>query len=277
MRRHSWALLVALLWTGAGADSSYRVKPGDTLSEIAARSSVSMADLRAANAPLKTTTVVQAGWVLTIPNRKLAATTHTVAEGQNLTVVARKYGITVTQLATANPQYRGGKPVWVGAVLTIPARTAHAGSAAGPASMAVRTASTSSPTASGRTWLWPLDGYHGVSSGFGERTLEGQEETHYGVDLVAPEGTVVRAARSGRVLESGADFERGWGWTVVLEHPDGWITRYAHLSVNLVKAGERVVQGQLVGRVGNTGRSTGPHLHFGTYLRWTPKDPLSLY
>lgn len=278
MRRHSWALLVALLWTGAGADSSYRVKSGDTLSGIAARSGVSMTDLRAANARLENTTVVQAGWVLTIPDRKLAATTHTVMAGQNLTVIARKYGVTLTELADANPQYRGGNPVWVGAVLTIPARMAHAGSAApGPASIAVRTASTSSPPAAGRSWLWPLGGYHSVSSGFGERTLEGQEETHYGVDIVAPEGTVVRAARSGRVLESGADFERGWGWTVVLEHPDGWITRYAHLSVNLVKVGELVVQGQPVGRVGNTGRSTGPHLHFGTYLRWTPKDPLSVY
>ena len=63
----------------------------------------------------------------------------------------------------------------------------------------------------------------------------------------------------------------------MLQHPDGWITRYAHLSQNLVKAGESVVRGQKIGRVGNTGHSTGPHLHYGTYLRWNPKDPLSLY
>ncbi|THF86854.1 M23 family metallopeptidase [Deinococcus sp. KSM4-11] len=274
-------MAVALLWAGAGADSSYRVQPGDTLSEIAARSGVSVAALRSANARLKTTTAVQAGWTLTIPDRKLPATTHTVTDGQNLTVIARKYGLTLTQLADANPQYRGGKPVWVGAVLTIPARTAHTGGGrAAPAAashVTVRTASTGNPVPGRGTWRWPLTGYHAISSGFGARTLEGQEETHYGVDIVAPEGTLVHAARSGRVLESGPDFERGWGWTVVLEHPDGWITRYAHLSMNLVKAGELVVQGQPVGRVGNTGRSTGPHLHFGTYLRWTPHDPLSLY
>lgn len=269
---------MALLWAGAGADSLYRVQPGDTLSEIAARSGVSMAAIRAANLRLKTTTVVQAGWVLTIPDRKLPATFHTVTDGQNLTVIAQKYGITLTQLADANPQYRGGKPVWVGAVLSVPARTAHAGGASpAPAPMTVRTASTTRPADVSGGWLWPLMGYHHVSSGFGDRTLEGQEETHYGIDIVAPEGTVVRAARSGRVLESRPDFDRGWGWTVVLEHPDGWITRYAHLSLNLVKVGELVVRGQPVGRVGNTGRSTGPHLHFGTYLRWNPKDPLDLY
>ncbi|MBB5376067.1 murein DD-endopeptidase MepM/ murein hydrolase activator NlpD [Deinococcus metalli] len=281
MRRHSWALLAAaVLWSGAGADSSYRVKPGDTLSGIAASTGVGMAAIRAANTRLKTGTAVQAGWVLTIPDRKLPATAHTVTEGQNLTVIARKYGITLTQLADANPQYRGGKAVWVGAVLTIPPRVAHAGAApAQPAAnrVTVRTASTASPLQGRGGWLWPLEGYHVVSSGFGERTLEGHEETHYGVDIVAPVGTVVRAARSGRVLESRPDFERGWGWTVVMEHPDGWITRYAHLSANLVKAGELVVRGQPIGRVGNTGRSTGPHLHFGTYLRWDPKDPLSLY
>ncbi|MFC3832718.1 MULTISPECIES: M23 family metallopeptidase [Deinococcus] len=276
--RRAWAVLaVALCWTVAGADSTYRVRPGDTLSGIAVRSGVSVAAIRAANARLRTSTVVQAGWVLTIPDGRLEATTHTVTAGQNLTVIARKYGITVTQLTAANPRYRGGRPVWAGAVLTIPARTAHGGStpsASAAPRVAVRTASTARPTGG---WTWPVSGYHTVSSGFGERTLEGQDETHYGVDIVAPVGTPVRAARSGRVLESRPDFERGWGWTVVLEHPDGWITRYAHLSANLVKAGELVVQGQPVGRVGNTGRSTGPHLHFGTYLRWDPRDPMTLY
>ncbi|MFC6661417.1 M23 family metallopeptidase [Deinococcus multiflagellatus] len=145
--------------------------------------------------------------------------------------------------------------------------------------MVVRTASSS-----GRgLWLWPLPGYGAVSSGYGERELLGEREMHYGVDISAPMGTPVLAARAGRVLEARADFARGWGWTVVLQHPDGWVTRYAHLSGTLVRAGELVVQGQPVGRVGNTGRTTGPHLHFGTYLRWgpgeswTPRDPLSFY
>ncbi|WP_243398288.1 LysM peptidoglycan-binding domain-containing M23 family metallopeptidase [Deinococcus koreensis] len=282
MNRHLPALLAAaLLWSGAQAGSSYRVQRGDTLSEIAARSGVSMAELRAVNARLRGSAQVQAGWVLAIPDRRLPASTHRVTEGQNLTVIARKYGLTLSQLVRANPRYQGGKPVWAGAVLTIPARTAHAGgSAPARGGMSVRAASTSSPArsaASGGRWLWPLPGHQTISSGFGERELGGETEVHYGIDIVAPTGTLVRAARSGRVLESRPDYDRGWGWTVVVEHPDGWITRYAHLSVNLAKQGELVVRGQGIGRVGNTGRSTGPHLHFGTYLRWSPRDPLSLY
>jgi murein DD-endopeptidase MepM/ murein hydrolase activator NlpD len=254
---------------------TYTVRAGDTLSGIAVRTGVSVASLRAANPRLKTADAVQAGWVLTVPTSSapraaapVKAGTYTVKDGENLTVIARRFGLSVTQLLGANPQYRGGKAVWAGAKLVIPPRTASVTASA----VTVR-ATGSRP---GR-WAWPLPGYHAISSDYGERVLDAGPEMHYGVDIVAPHGTPVRAARSGRVLESRADFERGWGWTVVLEHPDGWITRYAHLSATLVRAGELVVQGQPVGRVGNTGRSTGTHLHFGTYLRWDPRDPLSLY
>ena len=267
------AVLTAGLTGGAGA-GSYRVKAGDTLSGIAVRTGVSVTALRAANPRLKSSDAVQAGWVLTVPTSSAPSTaapvkagTYTVRDGENLMVIARRFGLSVTQLVNANPQYRGGKAVWAGAKLVIPPRTATA-------SRAVTVRATGSRP--GR-WAWPLPGYHAISSDYGARVLDEGPEMHYGVDIVAPHGTPVRAARSGRVLESRADFERGWGWTVVLEHPDGWITRYAHLSANLVQKGELVVRGQPVGRVGNTGRSTGPHLHFGTYLRWNPRDPLSLY
>jgi len=269
-------------WAGAGLAGSYRVKAGETLGGIAVRTGVSVAQLRAANPRLKNADVVQAGWVLTLPSRGAAAApsasrpaaparagAYTVKDGENLTVIARRFGLSLNQLLGANPQYRGGKAVWAGAKLVIPPRTA---SVTARAPVTVR--ATGSRTS---RWAWPLPGYHAISSDYGERVLDQGPEMHYGVDIVAPQGTPVRAARSGRVLESRADFERGWGWTVVLEHPDGWITRYAHLSATLVKAGELVVQGQPVGRVGNTGRSTGTHLHFGTYLRWDPRDPLSLY
>ncbi|UBV42501.1 M23 family metallopeptidase [Deinococcus taeanensis] len=271
-----WVCVAALLSGGALAAGSYRVQSGDTLSGIAVRAGISVSQLRAANPHLKNADAVQAGWVLTVPapgrgaparSGAAARRTHTVRSGENLTVIAARYGLNLTQLLSANPAYRNGKALWAGAKLVIPARTAPAANR-----VTIRAASTRASA-----WAWPLPGHHAISSGYGERVLEGEAEMHYGVDIVAPQGTPVRAARSGRVLESRPDFERGWGWTVVLEHPDGWITRYAHLSTNLVKVGELVVQGQPVGRVGNTGRSTGTHLHFGTYLRWDPHDPLSLY
>ncbi|MFC4639937.1 peptidoglycan DD-metalloendopeptidase family protein [Deinococcus hohokamensis] len=256
---------------GAGA-ASYRVQPGDTLSGIAVRAGVSVASLRALNPSLRHSDTVQLGRVLQLPPRRVPARMHTVTPGQNLTVIARKYGLSLAALRQANPRYASG-PLWAGARLYIPARTAAPRT--GTPGATVRTASVR--VQAGGRWLWPVAGHHTVSSGYGDRTLEGQQETHYGIDIVAPEGTLVRAARAGRVLESRPDFARGWGWTVVIEHADGWITRYAHLSANLIRAGEPVVRGQPVGRVGNTGRSTGPHLHFGTYLRWVPHDPMGLY
>ncbi|MFB9991670.1 peptidoglycan DD-metalloendopeptidase family protein [Deinococcus oregonensis] len=264
------------------AAASYRVQPGDTLSGIAVRAGITVTQLRAANPALRDANSVQAGRVLTLPGRVLPATRYRVKEGDNLTLIAQRMGLTLPQLVRANPKYAGGKPVWVGAVIQIPARTVAArsvstrtGTIATVRPAAIRV-SPASPAAPG-TWLWPVSGHHAITSDFGSRVIDGVREMHYGIDIVAPTGTLVRAARSGRVLESRPDFDRGWGWTVVMEHPDGWITRYAHLSANLVKKGEQVVRGQPVGRVGNTGRSTGPHLHFGTYLRWNPRNPLSLY
>ena len=283
---------VLVLGGMAGAATSYRVQPGDNLSVIAARAGVSVAALRAANPSLRNANQVRAGQRLMVPNRQLPAKTYRVKPGENLTVIAHRSGMTVGQLLRANPQLQGGRLLRAGAVLQIPGRTVAArvgaggqGGARSTALGARRTGGASVRAASIRVsgraassgWLWPVAGHTYVSSGFGERTLEGEHEMHYGVDIVAPEGTPVRAARAGRVLESRADFARGWGWTVVMEHEGGWITRYAHLSRNLVRAGEYVTQGQTVGRVGNTGRSTGAHLHFGTYMRWNPKNPLALY
>ncbi|EYB69431.1 peptidase M23B [Deinococcus phoenicis] len=274
----------------ASAATSYRVRPGDNLTVIAQRAGISVAALKAANPGLRNANQVQAGKTLSIPNRQLPGQLHRVKSGENLTSIAHRYGLRLPQLLQANPGLNTHRPLRAGASVQIPGRNVAArlpspGRLTGspvvrrsaPAAT-LRTASirvSSALSASG--WLWPVGGYRYVSSGFGDRVLDGEHEGHYGVDIVAPQGAIVRAARSGRVLESRADFERGWGWTVVIEHPDGWITRYAHLSANLARTGERVVQGQPIGRVGSTGRSTGPHLHFGTYLRWNPKDPLALY
>lgn len=101
-----------------------------------------------------------------------------------------------------------------------------------------------------------------VSSDFGWRThpISGRTSFHRGIDLAARYGADVPAAAGGRVTT--AEEQGSYGLTVVVQHPGGYETRYAHLSSLAVKPGETVVQGQSVGRVGSTGRSTGPHLHF---------------
>jgi murein DD-endopeptidase MepM/ murein hydrolase activator NlpD len=83
---------------------------------------------------------------------------------------------------------------------------------------------------------------------------------HKGLDLAAPEGTPVRAALGGEVVYAG--YDGSYGNTVVIRHGDGLQTRYAHLEATDVKRGDLVTQEQVLGKVGSTGHSTGPHLHF---------------
>ena len=84
-----------------------------------------------------------------------------------------------------------------------------------------------------------------------------------GVDLASPSGTLIRAAASGDVIVSkSSGWNGGYGLYAVIRHNNGTQTLYAHNSLNLVTVGEHVVRGQIIGRVGSTGKSTGPHLHF---------------
>jgi murein DD-endopeptidase MepM/ murein hydrolase activator NlpD len=101
-----------------------------------------------------------------------------------------------------------------------------------------------------------------ISSPFGWRKdpFDGSLRFHHGVDLPAPEGTAVLAVAPGEVVS--AERRPGFGLEVLVRHAEGWITRYAHLSGTDVRPGQKVERGALLGKVGSTGRSTGPHLHF---------------
>jgi murein DD-endopeptidase MepM/ murein hydrolase activator NlpD len=114
--------------------------------------------------------------------------------------------------------------------------------------------------AAGSPTVRTVDGH--VTSNFGWRRdpFTGQSRFHRGVDLAAVYGEDVQAARGGRVVFSGG--QGGYGNTVVLEHPDGTRSRYAHLSATLVSAGDAIDAGKPVGRAGHSGRATGTHVHF---------------
>ena len=119
--------------------------------------------------------------------------------------------------------------------------------------------------------LWPVAGR--ISSGFGMRAhpLRGTSRLHAGLDLAAAAGTPIRAAAAGVVVTAG--WRGGYGYAVDLRHPDGVITRYAHQSRLLVRARQRVAAAQVIGLVGSTGDSTGPHLHFEVRTASGPIDP----
>src|SRR5690606_22666721 len=112
---------------------------------------------------------------------------------------------------------------------------------------------------------WPVDGR--TSSEFGDRG----GRLHAGIDIAADTGTPIRAAADGRVVFAG--WKGAYGRTVDIRHPGGLKTRYAHQSAIAVSEGEQVRRGQRIGRVGSTGSSTGPHVHFEVRSGGEPQDP----
>lgn len=119
--------------------------------------------------------------------------------------------------------------------------------------------------------IWPVRGW--LTSGFGNRVspFTGQREMHDGIDIASPIGTPVRAAADGIVTFVGALPARGN--VVFVEHGHGFATFYGHNSTNKVREGQRVKRGDIVAYVGSSGRSTGPHLHFGVQLDGKWVDP----
>ncbi len=123
-------------------------------------------------------------------------------------------------------------------------------------------------------FIWPTKGE--ISSIFGLRRFFNEQERspHNGLDIAAAEGLPVKAVAAGKVIDSGEFFFSGN--MIYLDHGQGIISLYAHLSQIDVKPGDIVRQGQTIGAVGQTGRVTGPHLHFAVYANQTLVDPLFL-
>jgi murein DD-endopeptidase MepM/ murein hydrolase activator NlpD len=106
-----------------------------------------------------------------------------------------------------------------------------------------------------------------ITSGYGWRSdpIHGAARFHRGIDIRAAYGQEIASAAAGRVVSAGT--EGGYGQSVVIEHAGGVRTRYAHLSMTMVAAGDEVGEGQVVGRAGRSGRATGTHLHFEVTTR----------
>jgi murein DD-endopeptidase MepM/ murein hydrolase activator NlpD len=115
-----------------------------------------------------------------------------------------------------------------------------------------------------------------MTSPYGGRSdpLTGQTTFHHGIDIASPAGTAIGAALPGIVTFSG--WKQGYGLTVVISHADGYTTQYSHNSENLVQVGERVGQEQTIALVGQSGRATGPHVHFEVKRDGHAMDPTPL-
>lgn len=119
--------------------------------------------------------------------------------------------------------------------------------------------------------IWPVRGW--VTSGFGYRKspFTGLREKHEGLDIAVRQGSPIRAPADGVVILAGKEY--GYGNMIELDHGYGYVTRYGHNSKHLVKVGDKIRRGQTIALTGNTGRSTGPHVHYEILRNGIPVDP----
>lgn len=238
----------------------YAVQPGDTLDAIAQQFGISVEALVGSNASaLDDLHAPPPGTVLKIVKNGVL---HAVKRGQTLSDIARTYGVSLSQILWAN-RLEDREYIYPGEEFFIP------GAQTSPAFTYLQMAGGKKSL-----FAWPVRGV--LTSGFGPRIhpISGEPDFHEGIDIEVPEGTDVYASCAGRVLQAGR--HSGYGLYIVLEHSNGYRTLYGHLSEIGVYRGQFVEGGQRIARSGNTGNSTGPHLHFEILQYGRPLNPLAL-
>lgn len=257
----------------------YEVQAGDTLSTIANNHGLYVKEVLALNEGLTETTTIQIGdeIIITVPQPELTVVTveqstyeeSYYAETQYIDV--EEWYTTQTEvvqeetagthqvkaLITEKNGVEEGREIIDEVVLSEPVpKIVKRGTQVPP------------------TYIKPISGGR-LSSNFGGRKApkKGASTNHKGIDWATPTGTAVMASSGGTVTVAG--WQSGYGYVVYINHPDGKQTRYGHLSKVLVSTGQRVKQGEKIALSGNTGRSTGPHLHFEIRVNGTAVNPLN--
>jgi murein DD-endopeptidase MepM/ murein hydrolase activator NlpD len=283
--------------------------PGETLASLSRRHGVPIAAIIKANG-ITSPNDVKIGQKIIIPSGKTAAVTaaqpqaapasvpatpsyggfHIAGPGDTLVKVAQRYRVSVADLAKANGIVPHAQ-IKLGDRLAIPAQTsskqpapekrAELPPAPAPQQVAAaeptHTANVASPTENpeaeakretgGSVFRWPVRGR--IVTAFGAKP-NGQQND--GINIAVPEGTPVKAAEDGEVAYAGNEL-KGYGNLILVRHPNGFVTAYAHASELLVKRGDKVKRGQVIAKSGRTGNVSAPQLHFEIRKGSTPVDP----
>lgn len=258
--------------------TAYIVQSGDTTASIAKKFGISESSVIGSN-KLSDILDLKNGTILRIPDRD--GVFLRISSAENLSVIASDYGTTVQAITKVNGLGKA-RSILPGSEIFIPGENkilayVNTGGASNVAltGRKMSAAGTSAPGLNGTfaapAMITPLRGQ--ITSAFGWRPdpLNGMYEQHAGIDISAPEGSMIRAAAPGRVTF--ADSMDGYGKTLIIEHYDGYTTLYGHCSRLLANVGDTVQQGQTIAKVGSTGRSTGNHLHFEVRRNGVPVDP----
>lgn len=249
------------------AVTAYVVQDGDSLWSISAKFNLDLDTLIGSN-KLSDIHMLKLGTTLRIPNQD--GIYVTVAKNDTPDKLAEKYGAYKEAIFVANgldPK----KPIIAGEEIFLPGAKLIAVVESGSGKTAARSTTARVSSANVR-FRWPVAGQ--ISSNFGWRRspFGSRRVFHSGLDIRAPKGRGIVAAAGGRIVHAG--WMGGYGYTIVISHPNGVNTLYAHCSSLVAKKGQTVKSGQLIARVGSTGRSTGNHLHFEVRVNGKPQNPL---
>jgi murein DD-endopeptidase MepM/ murein hydrolase activator NlpD len=232
----------------------YKVQPGDTIGVLAETFGLNQDTLLSLNG-IKNSRLLQIGRVLRVPNQD--GILYAVKKGDTLDAIAEKYETSPETILTANELF--SETINPNTSLFIPG---------------ARLSRADLQEINGDLFLWPVRGYITSLYGYRYSPFTGARQFHTGLDIGAPYGTPIRAAMSGRV--SAVAYDGITGNYVVITHSSGYRTLYGHMSRTRTQTGAYVHTGDIIGEVGTTGLSTGPHVHFTVYKNGVTVNPRAL-
>ena len=240
---------------------SYKVRAGDTISEIAEQFGIKKSTLMAANPKLWNTNYLKVGQELHFP--AVDGIVKTVGKNDTLKSLAKKYKITAEEIERYNDII--GKELIAGSTIVLPG--------AEPEKRTVVTQNLAAISSqqyieTGQKLVWPAHG----------KITQGFHRGHYALDIGNRSRPAIFAAESGTVIKAAKGWNGGYGNHIIIDHGNGMQSLYAHLEYLSVSVGDSVTRGQIIGRMGNTGRvygATGIHLHFEIRISGIKRNPLA--